>query len=176
MARGIRPSTTQSTVALWAKSALDTLLFFALCMIVLPWLANWLLPQPVPLPFWPRALVGGVLVVTGITVWVTCLDVFSRRGRGTPFPLDAPRHLVTTGPFAVVRNPIIAAEAAVVWGIALYLSSLGVLLYAVLFSLAGHGAVVYLEEPELRQRFGEQYDAYCRRVPRWFPRSRRGIA
>ena len=84
--------------------------------------------------------------------------------------LDAPRHLVTSGPFARVRNPIIAGEAAVIWGEALYLSSLGVLLYAILFTLAGHRAVVSVEEPELRKRFGERYEVYCRRVPRWLPR------
>lgn len=171
MARLIRPSTTRSTVALWTKSALNTVLFFAVFMIALPSLANWALPQQVPLPFFLRAIAAGILFCGGIAVWVICVDRFSRQGRGTPFPLDAPQRLVTTGPFAVVRNPIIAAEAAVVWGIAFYLSSLGVLLYAVLFMVAGHVAVVYGEEPELRARFGEEFEAYCRRVPRWLPRS-----
>ena len=172
MAHGIRPSTTRSTAALWVKSALDTVVFFAVFMIALPWLTNRLLPERVPLPLWPRTAAGGVLFVGGIVVWAGCLAAFTRRGRGTPFPLDAPRYLVTAGPFAVVRNPIIAAEAAVTWGLALYVASLGVLLYAALFSLAGHYVVVYIEEPELRDRFGEQYEAYCRGVPRWLPRWR----
>jgi protein-S-isoprenylcysteine O-methyltransferase Ste14 len=30
--------------------------------------------------------------------------------------------------------------------------------------------VVLLEERELRERFGEEYQAYCRRVPRFFRR------
>ena len=166
----VRPSTTESTVALLAKSALQAMLGFAIFVIVLPWLANWLPPSRVPLPFWPRAVVGGGLFVGGMAVWAVCLDVFSRRGRGTPFPLDAPRHLVTTGLFAVVRNPIVVGEQAVIWGEALYLSSLGVLLYATLATLGSCCIVVYAEEPELRERFGEQYEAYCRRVPRWLPR------
>ncbi len=62
------------------------------------------------------------------------------------------------------------AEAAAVWGVALYLSSLGALLYAIFFTLAGHCIVVYVEELELRERFGEQYEAYYRLVPRWLPR------
>jgi protein-S-isoprenylcysteine O-methyltransferase Ste14 len=81
---------------------------------------------------------------------------------------------VTTGPFAVVRNPIMAAEILVVWAEALYFSSLGIFLYAVFATAAGHLSVVYVEEPELRERFGEQYEAYCQRVPRWFPRLRPG--
>ena len=137
MARFIRPSTTQSTAALWAKSVLDTVLFLGIAMIGPLWLTDWVFPYRVPLPFWPRAIGSGLLFVSGIAVWAVCVDSFTRRGRGTAFPLDAPRHLVSTGPFAVVRNPIIVAEAVAVWGAALYLSSLGALLYATFFTLAG---------------------------------------
>jgi protein-S-isoprenylcysteine O-methyltransferase Ste14 len=172
--RAVRPSTTESTAALWAKSVLNACLFFAIFMVVLPWLAHWLLPTPTPLPSGLRLLGGGALFLVGIVIWIICLDVFSRRGHGTPFPLDAPRNLVTTGPFAVVRNPIMAAEILVIWAEALYFSGLGIFLYAALATVAGHLSVVYVEEPELRERFGEQYEAYCRRVPRWFPRLRTG--
>jgi protein-S-isoprenylcysteine O-methyltransferase Ste14 len=166
----IRPSTTRSTAALWAKSLLNAVLFFAIFMLALPWLAHHLLPAALPidtdLRIWPAA----VLALVGIAVWIACLDAFSRRGRGTPLPADAPRHLVTTGLFAVVRNPIMAAELLVIWGEALYIASWGVTLYAIAISVAAHVMVVYIEEPELRQRFGESYEEYCRNVPRWFPR------
>lgn len=166
---GIRPSTTRSIAALWAKSLLNAVLFFGIFMVALPWLASWLLPRPVAIPFGIRMWVGAGLFLGGIAVWAWCLDIFSRRGRGTPFPLDAPRHLVTTGAFSVVRNPIMAAEMAVIWGEAAYVARLGVLIYAALITLAGHVMVISIEEPELRERFGEEYEAYCRRVPRWFP-------
>jgi len=172
--RAVRPSTTQSTAVLWAKSWLNAFLFFCIFMVALPWLANWLLPTPVPLPSWLQLFGSGALFFIGVATWIICLDIFSRRGHGTPFPLDAPRNLVTSGPFAVVRNPIMAAEILVVWAEALYFSSLGIFLYAVLGAVAGHLLVVYIEEPELRERFGEQYEVYCRRVPRWIPRLRSG--
>jgi len=156
VARFIRPSTTRSTVVLWAIAVLDTLLFFTIFMIALPWLSNWLLPYRVPLQFCPRDVAGAVLFVGGLALWAVCVDAFIRRGRGTPLPLEAPRQLVTTGAFAVVRNPIIAADAAVVWGVALFLSSLGVLLYATLFTLFWNYIVVHVEELELRGRFGKQ--------------------
>jgi protein-S-isoprenylcysteine O-methyltransferase Ste14 len=167
--RGIRPSTTRSTLALSVKSLLNAILFFVIFMVLLPWGAHWLVPVTLPLPSWLRVGGGAVLCTGGVGIWLWCLDVFSRRGRGTPFPLDAPRHLVTSGPFGVVRNPIMAAELAVVWGEAVYFSNLGVLAYAFVITLAGHVMVVHIEEPELRDRFGEEYDAYCRRVPRWLP-------
>ena len=167
---GIRPSTTQSTLALWTKSVLNAVLFFGIFMVALPAAAHWLLPTAVPIPSLIGITVGGALFAGGCAVWFYCLGVFSSRGRGTPFPLDAPRHLVTTGPYAAVRNPIMAGELAVIWGEAVYCASLGVLLYAAVLTLLGHLAVVYIEEPELHQRFGESYAAYCRRVPRWLPR------
>ena len=169
VSRAIRPSTTRSTVALWGKSLLNAALFFALFMIALPLLARWLGPREVPLPAWLRVGGGVVLFVPGVAVWVLCLDLFSRRGRGTPFPLDAPSRLVTTGPFAVIRNPIMAAELAVIWGEAFYFSAVGVFAYALLITIAAQVLVVYVEEPELRQRLGEGYEVYCRSVPRWFP-------
>jgi protein-S-isoprenylcysteine O-methyltransferase Ste14 len=171
--RSIRASTTRSTGALWAKSLLNAVIFFAIFMLALPWLAHHLLPVALPLPHGVRTWMGGALAVVGIAAWIACLDAFSRHGRGTPLPVDAPRHLVTTGLFGVIRNPIMAAELLVIWGEALYLASWGVVLYAVAISAAGHAMVLYVEEPELRKRFGETYDEYRRNVPRWLPGIRR---
>jgi protein-S-isoprenylcysteine O-methyltransferase Ste14 len=155
--------------ALWAKSLLNAVLFFGIFMVVLPWGAHHLLPVTIALPLELRAGGGGALFFAGIAVWLWGLDIFSRRGRGTPFPLDAPRNLATEGPFAWVRNPIMAAELAVIWAVALYSASAGAGVYAMLATLSAHLVVLRIEEPELRDRFGEVYDAYCRKVPRWLP-------
>lgn len=164
-----RPSTTQSTPLIWAKSLLNAGLFFAVVMVALPWAAHRLLPAPLPVPAPLRTWGGGALFITGLAIWLVCLDAFSRRGRGTPLPLDAPQHLVSDGPFGVIRNPIIAAELMVIWGEALWFASAGFAGYAVLVTLVAHWIVVRVEEPELRERFGESYQAYCRKVPRWIP-------
>ncbi len=165
-----RPSTTESTAALWAKSLLGALLFFGVFMAALPWAAHQLLPARLPLPPLLRAWGGAALFAVGVGVWIVCIDAFSRRGRGTPAPMDAPQHLVTDGHHGVVRNPIIAAEMMVVWGGALYFGSLGLLGYAVLMTGFAQWVVVRVEEPELRERFGAAYESYCQRVPRWIPR------
>ena len=62
-----------------------------------------------------------------------------------------------------------AAELSVIWAEAIYLASLGVALYAIAISVVAHWMVVHIEEPELRERFGESYAEYCRSVPRWSP-------
>lgn len=65
-----------------------------------------------------------------------------------------------------------SAELLVIWAEALYVGSLGIGLYALLISALAHASVVYVEEPELRRRFGQAYADYCARVPRWLPRLR----
>lgn len=167
-----RPSITESTVVLWAKSLIDTVLFFSVFMVALPWVAHRLLPQALPLPAFVRIGGGTVLFAVGVAGWMTCLDAFTRRGRGTPFQQEAPRHLVTSGLFGVVRNPIIVSEFMVIWGEALYVASLGLLLYAIAVCAGGHLIVLHIEEPELRERFGESYDLYRQKVSRWFPKLR----
>ena len=102
-----------------------------------------------------------------------CPDSFSRYEKGTPLAMDAPRYLVTGGLFAFMRNPIMAAELLVIWAEVLYFASVGIALYALTISLVAHLLVVYVEEPELRERFGARYEAYCHNVPRWLPRLRR---
>jgi protein-S-isoprenylcysteine O-methyltransferase Ste14 len=166
----IRPSTTQSTTALWAKSLLNAAWFSGIIMVALPWLAHRLAPAEIPIPMPMRTWLAWALAVAGIAVWVPCLDAFSRKGRGTPLPLDPPRLLVTTGLFALIRNPIAVAQLLVIWAVALHMASLGTGLYALVITVVAHLNVVYVEEPELRQRFGESHEEYCRRVPRWFPR------
>jgi len=167
---GIRPSTTRSPVALWAKSLLNAAMFFCIFMVALPWLADHLLPRSLPLPPVLRTWIAGGLAAAGIGAWIACLDAFSRHGRGTPLPADAPRHLVTTGLFGRLRNPIMAAELLVIWAVALFLASAGAALYALAITALAHVLVVHVEEPELLRRFGEPYAQYCRDVPRWLPR------
>ncbi len=41
-----------------------------------------------------------------------------------------------------------------------------------LFFLAVHLFVVWYEEPTLRRTFGQEYEAYCGQVGRWWPSAR----
>jgi protein-S-isoprenylcysteine O-methyltransferase Ste14 len=166
----IRPSTTRSTLALWGKSLLNAVLFFGLFVVALPWLFHHLLRWQLPWPPGIRTWLAGALALSGVIGWIACLDAFSRHGRGTPLPADAPRLLVTTGLYGRLRNPIMAAELSVIWAVALHLASLGAALYAVAVTALAQWVVVHVEEPELRRRFGRSYEEYCRRVPRWLPR------
>ena len=54
-------------------------------------------------------------------------------------------------------------------GAALFYQSIALLGYAGFFLLITDLFVVLYEEPTLRQTFDGDYEAYCRRVDRWWP-------
>ena len=77
--------------------------------------------------------------------------------------------LLDEGIYAVTRNPRYVEVAMGTLAYASFANYLGGYILAVLTILGIHGVVVF-EEKELGERFGEQYDAYKARVPRYIPR------
>jgi protein-S-isoprenylcysteine O-methyltransferase Ste14 len=55
-------------------------------------------------------------------------------------------------------------------GAALFYQSVPLLAYAVVFLVIAHLFVIAYEEPTLRRTFDGDYEAYCGRVGRWWPR------
>ena len=131
-----------------------------------PW---WILSAGVrrPMPIeWPAL----VFMVLGLGLYLWCVWVFALVGRGTPGPWDAPRRFVSVGPYRWVRNPIYVAALLVIGGEAWLFMSPELLLYLAIAAIGIHLFVLGYEEPTLRRRFGEECEAYRRRVPRWIPR------
>ena len=93
-------------------------------------------------------------------------------GRGTPLPIDTARELVTTGPYALVRNPMAVTGLSQGIGVALLIGSWAAIAYVVAGGLLWHVLVRPMEEAELEERFGESYRAYKQRVALWLPRRR----
>ena len=117
-----------------------------------------------------QRVLGVLLILAALPVFVAFLVRFVREGIGTPAPIAPTERLVVGGPFERVRNPGYAAVVGLVVAQALLFASPAVAAYAVLLALGFHLFVVLYEEPALRRRFGAEYEAYCRRVPRWLPR------
>jgi protein-S-isoprenylcysteine O-methyltransferase Ste14 len=112
---------------------------------------------------------GMVVAAAGAALALWCVVAFASIGRGTPAPFDPPRRLVIQGPYHFLRNPMYVGAGLALGGAALFYQSLPLLGYSVVFLLAAHLFVVWYEEPTLRQTFGQQYEAYCRQVRRWWP-------
>jgi len=133
------------------------------------WISHWIVHAPLFGVLLIRAL-GASLVVLGIIVVVDSFARFAFQGLGTPAPVFPARHLVVTGFYRYVRNPIYLAAVSVILGEGLILGNVNVLAYGVLAWLGTNWFVVAYEEPTLRKTFGPEYDAFCRNVPRWVPR------
>jgi protein-S-isoprenylcysteine O-methyltransferase Ste14 len=124
-----------------------------------------------PLPFWaPLRIVGGALVVLGALALLWSFLRFALEGAGTPAPVAPTERLVVGGLYRYVRNPMYVAVAATIVGQALLFGQSILLGYAALFLALTVGFVRLYEEPTLQLSYGEEYEAYRRAVPGWWPR------
>ena len=96
--------------------------------------------------------------------------VLSRRGEGTPLPLECPRKLVVSGPYSYVRNPMAIAGLGQGLAVVLLLGSWAGLAYVVTGVLVWQYAARPSEERDLHARFGSSYEGYQQSVRCWWPR------
>ena len=121
-------------------------------------------------PSSPRHLLGVACIAAGAILLLACIWEFARRGRGTLSPADPPKHLVVSGLYRYVRNPMYLSVTTVVFGELLLAPSRGLLIYWVIWFVVVNLFVMGYEEPALREQFGGEYDRYTRAVSRWIPR------
>jgi protein-S-isoprenylcysteine O-methyltransferase Ste14 len=158
------------------KAALGSLVFFVLAPGVVAglvpwWLTGWEVQQP--LEYWALLrVVGALLLAAGVSVLVHSFVRFVVEGVGTPAPVAPTENLVVGGLYGYVRNPMYVAVLAAIVGQALLLGRLVLLVYAAIVAVAFVTFVRLYEEPTLRRRFGEEFEAYRRAVPAWWPRLR----
>jgi protein-S-isoprenylcysteine O-methyltransferase Ste14 len=115
-------------------------------------------------------IVGMVSILAGFPVLLDSFARFALEGLGTPAPVFPTRHLIVTGWYRYVRNPMYVAVVSSIVGQALLLGDVHVLEYGAAVWLVAHLFVLAYEEPKMRSTFGEEYREFCANVPRWFPR------
>ncbi len=130
---------------------------------------GWGLPTSLA---WLPIACGILLVAVGLGLFAWTNRLFGRRGRGTLAPWDPPRRLVVAGPYRHVRNPMISSVLFVLLGEAVAFGSLALLGWFLVFATFNACYFPLKEEPSLAERFGADYVAYRRHVPRWVPQLR----
>ena len=137
--------------------ALKTLIFTILVPGTVVGIVPWLLLQSsgesvmLSASLW---LIGLLPLLVGVILYFWCAGAFTFTGRGTPAPIDAPKFLVTQGPYHWVRNPMYLAVLSIVIGEAILFRSYLLVGYALLIWAVVHMFVVFVEEPSLRHQFG----------------------
>ena len=95
---------------------------------------------------------------------------FAAVGGGTPLPYDPPARLVTSGPYAYVRNPMQVTMVCLYTVLGALHPPL--LLGAVAALAYGAGLAAWHEGGQLRAAFGTSWEHYRRGVRPWVPRWR----
>ncbi|WP_097329187.1 methyltransferase family protein [Paractinoplanes atraurantiacus] len=148
--------------------------FFALAPGTVAGLVPWLLTRwhpGAPFTHWlPVRLFGIVILLAGTAFLVQAFTRFVVEGLGTPAPTAPPTHLVVGGVYRYVRNPMYLAVTAAILGQALLLWRPVLLVYAAIATATMVAFVLAYEQPALARRFGDEYTAYRRAVPGWWPR------
>jgi protein-S-isoprenylcysteine O-methyltransferase Ste14 len=162
---------------LWWRHLISILLFPVTMTIVIP--ALIVLPDGVRGPHLGAALTAGLVTVgclliaggVGLLIWTVVL--FDRVGQGTlglGHVMGEPVHLVVRGPYRHVRNPMISGVLCILLGEAAVTASGWLLGWFAIFLTCQLIAIRFWEEPHLTQRYGGEYLAYRRNVPRWILR------
>lgn len=140
-------------------------------LYAIPFVGAWLLDRRVALPIagpgvvWPeRVGLGLVAVWAALFVWAA---VTLLRAGATIRPDRPTRVLVTTGPYAVTRNPLYLGLTVLYVGLALIVNSLWPVFFLPIPVLLLDRAVIPREERYLAATFGERYQEYRRRARRW---------
>ncbi|MCX5789325.1 MAG: isoprenylcysteine carboxylmethyltransferase family protein, partial [Elusimicrobia bacterium] len=86
---------------------------------------------------------------------------------GTGASWDPPKRFVVRGPYLCVRNPMIISVFIIQFSEVIFTESWPVFGWMLAFITANLFYIPLIEEPGLEARFGDDYRAYLRRVPRW---------
>jgi protein-S-isoprenylcysteine O-methyltransferase Ste14 len=154
-----------------AKTFAQMAVFWSTLLFLVPWLIR-LLELRLGVPSFGAAglrVAAAVLFVSMGALGVWSAVVMARVGQGTPLPIDSPRQLVVSGPYAYVRNPMAIASLGQGAAVGLWLGSPLVLVYVAIGGWMWQFLARPVEEQDLARHFGAEYQAYRDAVRCWLP-------
>ena len=115
-------------------------------------------------------VIGLFFLISGLTLFVWTVYLFWAFGKGTLAPWTPTQKLIIRGPYKYCRNPMISGVLFVLIGETMFLNSANILIVAAAFFIINTIYFILKEEPDLYKRFGKEYEAYKKKVPRWIPK------
>ena len=120
-------------------------------------------------PFKINLILSAPVIVMGLFLMLWSIAHFIK-AKGTPVPLNPPPKLVTAGPYAFARNPMLTGIFILLLGIGILFNSISLIfIFMPCFILISALELKMIEEPELERRLGERYIRYKKNVAMFFP-------
>ena len=138
----------------------------ALFIAITYWL-SLILPFAQDLPEWRHRPTGAILIAVALAVLFFGMGQFLFARTQLLPNAPANNRLVTTGAFALTRNPMYLALTLATLGAAVWVGQPLMYLAPLLMYLVADRVFIPFEEAKMRRQFGEPFDAYCMRVRRW---------
>jgi len=111
-------------------------------------------------------VIGLLVVAAGVGVSCFAAAIFQAR-ETTRNPYGEPTAFVAQAPYRWTRNPMYLGVATALFGLAIFFSSIAMLLAPAVFYAVIDRMVIPREEETLERLFGNDYVAYKNRVRRW---------
>lgn len=131
------------------------------------WLLAIAVPFAAPAPPARKLIAAGIAAVGGVFAGAAILSFLRARTTLSPTEPGKTASLVTTGIYAVTRNPMYVSLLFVLAGWAVYLSNPATVVLLLLFVLYVNRFQILPEEKALAALFGSEFEAYCKRARRW---------
>jgi protein-S-isoprenylcysteine O-methyltransferase Ste14 len=147
-----------------------------LSILIVPLITFFIIPYLFvsnKLAVWPQQIgvleiIAGILILTGLAIFIWVIYAHAHYGKGTPAPFNPPKKFLAGGAYRYSRNPMYVGAIILLIGEALLLKAPWMLLFTAFIFLLFLLYVTYEEEPRLIQRYGASYLEYKKKVPRWF--------
>lgn len=136
----------------------------AICVVIASILAAYLPIMSFHSPSW-LVVVG---TVVGVTFLIPAVMSFIRhKTTVNPRSPSNTTSLVTSGIFSISRNPMYVGMLLLLLSFILWLGEVSAFIAAVIFYISIDQFQIRSEELSLREKFGEAFTEYTKRVPRW---------
>lgn len=120
---------------------------------------------------------GLPVMCTGIFIYLWTATSFLLRGKGTPaiwlmkavsFVIgNEPMKMVSSGLYKYSRNPMYIGVITTTIGEGIFFQYSTILWYALSLFIIFNLVVIFIEEPHLEKKFGDEYNSYKKKTRRW---------
>jgi protein-S-isoprenylcysteine O-methyltransferase Ste14 len=128
------------------------------------WWGSQRISMPMGLGGTAGRYLGLFISASGGALYLWTIVLFAK-AQGTQVPVAPTQRVVTSGPYAVSRNPMVTSAIVMVCGAGVLLNSWSFILSGLVVPTPYLIYIKLVEEKELEARFGEEYIAYKKSTP-----------